>query len=239
MPFDWAGTRILQKNTVLPDKRRVFNNSDTLVPTDLREWVTPGDREEIRRALAETTLPHDRKPGSFDKRAMTVWRWVTDNIEYTEDAGEQRLVDFWQFPAETIAVRRGDCEDCAFLLGSLLIASGISSYCVRIVLGTVTQESAAAVPHAWPVYKDETGRWCLLEATLPAGTPLDELPSAEACASRHTGPPTYTPILCVNSEHVWQVGQRYAVHDVGAFMARYAESKKERHKLRLGTIAKT
>lgn len=136
MPFDWSGTRILQKNTVVHAKRRIFNNVDTLVPTDLREWVTPGDREEIRLALSDMKLPSDRTPGSFDERALIVWRWVLEEIEYTEDVQEQRLLDFWQFPAETIAVKRGDCEDCAFLLASLLLGSGISGYCVRVVLGT-------------------------------------------------------------------------------------------------------
>ncbi|MCP4901169.1 MAG: transglutaminase domain-containing protein [bacterium] len=239
MPFDWAGTRILQKNTVLADKRRVFNNSDTLVPTDLREWVTPGDREEIRRALRDMELPVDREPGSFDGRARIVWRWVVDSITYTEDPEEQMLVDFWQFPAETIAIKKGDCEDCAFLLASLLLGSGVSSYCVRVVFGSVVQQGEVAVPHAWTIYKDEKGKWRLLEATLPNGAPLDEMPSAESCASKHTGLPTYTPILCVNTEHVWQIGRRRRVRDVGSFVSDHAEQKKVWRKSRLESLSKS
>ncbi len=238
MPYDWAGTRILQENTSLPDKRRVFDDSNTLVPTDLREWVTPGDREEIRRALRQMPLPQERDPGTFDRRALIVWRWVIDNIDYAVDASKQRLLDYWQFPAETIALGTGDCEDCAFLMASLLLGSGISGYCVRVVLGTVAEDGQTPVPHAWPVYKDEAGRWCLLEATLPRGTPCEELPSAESSASSHTGPPVYDPVLCLNNKHIWQIGRRHDVGNVDKFVDGYSEEKLKRPKLNLGSTGK-
>lgn len=232
MPYDWAGTRILQKNTVLPAKRRVFNDFDTLVPTDLREWITPGDREEIRRALRLMELPQHKERGSFDKRAWAVWRWVINNIEYAEDSGAQKLLDYWQFPAETIAVKRGDCEDCAFLLASLLLGAGVSGYCVRVVLGIVTQEDDSEVAHAWPVYKDENGRWNILEATLEKGYELKEMPSAESCTSGRTGPLVYTPALCLNHRHVWQIGQRQSASKADEYLARYVGLRKERTKAR-------
>lgn len=228
MPFDWDGTRILQVNSALPDKRRVYNNHDVLVPTDLREWLTPGNREEIRRALRTMAIPIERDPGTFDTRARVVWRWVVDNIEYREDPAEQRLVDYWQFPAETIAIGQGDCEDCAFLLASLLLGSGISCYCVRVVIGTLSLDGSTTEPHAWPIYKDESGRWCILESTLAKGTPLDALPSAESLANSRSDPPTYTPIMCLNTEHVWEVGRRCGIEDVEAFIAYYSNKKRQR-----------
>ncbi len=225
MPYDWAGTRILQHNTVLPDKRRVFNNLDTLVPTDLREWVTPGNREEIRRALREMTLPTTRKPGSFDARAKEVWRWVTDSITYTEDAPSQLLSDFWQFPAETIATNKGDCEDSSFLLASLLLSSGISPYCVRVVFGTLEVSGSGPIPHAWTVYKDESGRWCTLESTLDPGEVPAELPSAEALSREGNPVGVYTPIICVNTEHVWEIGSRHDIAGVEEFISDHAKRK--------------
>ena len=225
MPYDWAGTRILQQNTALPDKRRVFNNLDTLVPTDLREWVTPGDREELRRALRQMTLPAERSPGTFDARAKEVWRWVTESISYAEDAPNQLLTDFWQFPAETIATGKGDCEDSAFLLASLLLASGISPYCVRVVFGTLEVAGSGPIPHAWTVYKDESGRWCTLESTLDAGMLPEELPSAETSSRAGHRECVYTPILCVNTEHVWEVGSRHEIRDVQGFISEHAQRR--------------
>ena len=204
----------------------MFNNLDTLGPTDLREWITPGDREEIRRALRGMDLPTTRDPGTFDERALTVWRWVIDNITYSEDSEEQTLLDYWQFPAETIAIKKGDCEDCAFLLASLLLGSGISSYCVRVVIGTVTDTEDLVVPHAWAVYKDEAGKWCLLEATLPQGTIVDHMPSAESLARKNPGSPLYAPVLCINTEHVWQVGRKTRVGNVADFVKGHSNEKR-------------
>jgi hypothetical protein len=232
MDYDWAGTRILQKNTALLDKRRVFENFDAPVLTDLREWITPGDREQIRSILKEMKLPAARTPGNFDKRARIVWRWVVDHIRYVSDPQEQKLQDYWQFPAETLAVRKGDCEDCAFLLASLLLGSGISSYCVRVAIGTVHIKNMQSEQHAWVMYKNESGRWCILEATLPRGECPRRLPHAEKYTQAESNP-RYTPILCLNSEHVWQVGRQMEIQETEAFLSDFSKRKerlKDNHK---------
>lgn len=226
MQYDWAGTRILQKNTSLLYKRRVFENFDAPVLTDLREWITPGDREQIRSILKEMKLPAVRTPGNFDKRARIVWSWVVDHIRYVCDPEEQKLQDYWQFPAETLAVRKGDCEDCAFLLASLLLGSGISSYCVRVAIGTVDIQNKPSEYHAWVMYKDETGRWCLLESTLPRGECPSSLPDAESHTLKESDP-RYTPILCLNTEHVWQVGPQMKIPESEAFLTNFSKRKED------------
>lgn len=98
---------------------------------------------EIKKVLEATSdLPRTKSPGDFDRRAWLSWRWVVSNIDYraNEPATDPydpttQLAEFYQFPAETIALRKGDCDDSAFLLASLLVASGISEYCVRVVMG--------------------------------------------------------------------------------------------------------
>ncbi len=134
--IDWAGSRILF-HTVIPSKRRVIGNEDVLIPTDLREWITPIDSQEIRYVIDSLELPHSKTSGDFDKRAKMLWQYVSANITYRPDEIGQRKPDFWQFPAETLAIGKGDCEDCAFLLASLLLASGISPFCVRVVFGVL------------------------------------------------------------------------------------------------------
>ena len=204
--IDWSGSRIL-RDTVIPSKRVVIGNPAVPIPTDLREWVTPPDSQEMRAALDEMKLPRDKQLDSFDQRARRVWRFVAEHIVYDDDLNSTLRTDFWQFPAETLALGRGDCEDCSFLLASLLLASGISPFCVRIVFGQVHQSSTGACGHSWPIYKDEEGQWRLLESTLDALSLPEEWPLADDLA-RPGSDPRYFPDICANQHHVWTIGKR-------------------------------
>ena len=202
--YDWSGSRILRQ-TVIPSKRRVIGSEDVLIPTDLREWITPSDSQEIKGVIASLPLPSDKSSGSFDKRARLIWQYVVRHIEYRPDEIAQRKQDFWQFPAETLALEKGDCEDCAFLLASLLLASGISPFCVRVVFGILIRKDGSSTGHTWPIYKDERGLWCVLESTL------DTLPNKWPLADDLAKPnslPQYLPDICLNQHHVWTVGHR-------------------------------
>jgi hypothetical protein len=210
----WEGSRILRQ-TVMPSKRSVPGREDVPIPTDLREWISPSDSGVVKSVIAGLGLPADKGKGAFDRRAQAVWRYVVENIEYVGDAEAQRRLDFWQFPAETIALGAGDCEDCAFLLASLLLASGVSPFCVRVVFGVLKREDGDQAAHAWPVYKDEGGRWRLLESTL------SELPAAWPLADRMAAPaasPRYSPDIGVNQQHVWTIGRR-RIRSTAAYLA--------------------
>lgn len=212
--YDWAGSRILHY-TEIPSKRRVIGNEDVLIPTDLREWIAPLDSQVTKKVIASLGLPHTKKPGEFDKRVWTVWKYVAENIEYRADEISQRKADFWQFPAETLALGKGDCEDCAFLLASLLLASGISPFCVRIVLGELTGEDGRKGGHSWVIYKHEKGRWVVLESTLdvlPKHWPLaDDL-------AREISVPRYYPDICLNQQHVWTIGRQRRIRNVASYL---------------------
>ena len=176
--------------------------------TDLREWVTAGDREEIRRVIRELDLPNHRGLGTFDERARVVWRYVVENIRYVGDAESQLQLDFWQFPAETVALGQGDCEDTSFLVATLLLASGVSNFCVRVVFGTLKRSSRKpGEGHVWPIYKDEQGIWRILESTLSNEDWGAEWLDADQ-AARAGARPHYRPELCLNDKHVWQVGKK-------------------------------
>ncbi len=212
--YDWAGSRILRQ-TVIPSKRRVIGHEDVLIPTDLREWITPADSQEIRKVITSLGLPHAKERGDFDTRAWKVWNFVGESITYRPDHIAQRKPDFWQFPPETLALGKGDCEDCAFLLASLLVASGISAFCVRVVFGILTPRDGSSVGHAWPIYKDEQGSWGVLESTLDSVP--KHWPSADDLG-RDGSVPRYYPDICLNQEHVWTVGRQRRIRNVASYL---------------------
>jgi hypothetical protein len=203
MHFHWGGD-IICRDTRLPNKRFVVGAPETPVATDIREWLcNPEDR--IMRDLVNAIpgLSCGSGPGSFDYRAMLVWDHVARQIRYNLDKDRQGYHDFWLFPDETLSLALGDCEDSAILLATLLIAAGISPYCVRVVLGHLYDAHGALLGgHAWTVYQDEWGIWRLLEATMdriPCG-----LPPADALAmpgGRHI----YWPEFCFNQAHLWWI----------------------------------
>jgi hypothetical protein len=183
------------------DKRAVLGYENVYIPTDIREWISSSDNETMKRALFEMDLPTERKPGTFDQRAFKTWKYVSENVEYVQDKVAMGMPDFWQFPAETLTLQKGDCEDTSFLLASLMLASGISDHCVRVVLGKVIS-SKGSFGHAWVVYQNEEGVWCLLESTLDK-IPL-QMPVADAFAEPGIKN-QYQPQFCLNRAHLWWI----------------------------------
>ncbi len=159
------------------------------------------------RDLWDLLASHD--PGSFDLRAEAVRTFVSTRIRYRRDAAGGT----WQFPEETLRLGRGDCEDIAFLLASMLLASGISGYNVRVCLGTVdmhTPRGSHHFDHVWVVYKNEAGRWIVIEPLSPA--PHAATP-ARAGAASTTPRFAYTPHFGFNADHLWS----YRTDDAASF----------------------
>ena len=206
MVYRWEGDLIIQ-NTVMKNKRFVIGGLNKPIDTDIREWISFEDNNVMKEILRDLEnkkhLPTTRKPGDFDKRAITIWNEVAERIQYVHDSEKQRREDFWLFPPEISKLGQGDCEDGSFLLASLMIASGISPFCVRVVLGEVFDEKGKSLGgHCWPIYKNETGDWCLLESTL------DKIPSRLPEADQLARPGQffqYVPYYCFNNFHLWQI----------------------------------
>ena len=237
MPYQWDGTKILQKNTDFGGLRAIVGHPGVDVRTDIRGWMTGSDMAEVKKVLATISdLPRTKSPGDFDQRAGLIWRWLVSNIDYrlkepatAPDDPTTHLPEFYQFPAETIALGHGDCEDSAFLLASLLVASGISDYCVRVVMGAVkwtTQTPREG--HVWVIYKDEGGTWRVLEPTindddLPDIASPKGWPSADE-QSKKGKRPWYSPNLGVNGAHVWAIGE-IPDDDVERFVIQHLKDK--------------
>lgn len=198
--YNWAGDTII-RDTIMWDKRAVLGYQSVFIPTDIREWISSPDSEVIKRALKEIDLPESREAGTFDLRAWKIWQYVAEKIEYVVDKNAQGLGDFWLFPSETLTIRKGDCEDSSFLTATMLLASGISEHCIRAVLGSV-KTKGGTYGHAWVVYQNEEGRWCLLETTL------SQVPPTLSLADTFTEDGAqfeYIPQFCLNSSHLWWV----------------------------------
>lgn len=204
MTYNWAGD-VITRDTVVPDKRIVTGYPKKFIPTDIREWIKAPPNNKLSEALSEIKeLPNTKEAGSFDKRAMLIWDYVAKRIRYVYDKNAHKLPDFWMVPEETLSIKRGDCEDSALLLCSLLLASGISPFCVRAALGTIYNEKDKLIGgHAWPIYLDEGGDWRILEATL------DKIPDTMPMADELTRGKLkfrYLPSLCFNQYHLWHIG---------------------------------
>ena len=202
---NWAGEAII-RDTIVYDKRAVVGSTGILIPTDIRDWLSHTRSKVIARALQEIGLPVSRDSGTFDMRTWLIWDYVTRSIDYVTDKSAFGLEDLWLFPEETLILGKGDCEDTSFLLASLLLASGISEQCVRVVMGRVASP-AGAYGHAWVVYQCESGQWGLLETTL------ESAPPRLAPADPFTLPGNqyqYQPQFCLNSSHLWSMTQMKA-----------------------------
>jgi hypothetical protein len=204
MNYNWDGDHIIH-DCILPGKRYVIGDPKTPIETDIRAFVSPADDaviKEIVDDLVRNGMPVSKNPGDFDKRAMVVWQYVAKAIEYVPDIKRQRKGDFWLFPSEVNIIGKGDCEDGSFLLAGLLLGCGISPFNVRVVLGElVDAKGKSRGGHCWPIYKNEKGRWCILETTF------EKAPRSMPAADRYAECPDvrYVPHFCFNNYHLWEI----------------------------------
>ena len=102
----------------------------------------------------------------WDTRAdwKVIYDWVREEIAYEYDENQFGVEEYWQLSRETLERGKGDCEDQAILLCTLLRAKGYSSDDVLIILGY-----GEKVGHAWATFKVFTilgyDNWMYLEAT--------------------------------------------------------------------------
>ena len=203
MLFHWDGDLIIRE-TILPNKRYVIGSPQTPVATDIREYFSYADDKVVLAAIATINgMPEGKEWGTFDRRACLAWDYVTRHVRYMYDKDKQGYDDFWLFPDEALSLAVGDCEDTAILLAQMLVATGISPYCVRVVLGHLYDGNGVLLGgHAWTVFQDEGGVWRLLDGTL------DKVPSALPSADALTMPGgrhIYWPDFCWNDAHLWWI----------------------------------
>lgn len=144
---------------------------------DLTEFIMPTSWLLKQCVTQAYNLYH---PKTEAETVSALWAWMMDSkglgaVYRPDDYFGSYMNDFWQFPNETVELHKGDCEDLAILLVSLLRTAGIPDWKVRVDIGMYGQTG-----HAWGVYYDsDYKKWLLLEATSSHNftTPLTTLES--------------------------------------------------------------
>lgn len=211
--WNWDGERIVH-DSIVPSSRPPIGHKDGNYDIDVREFLITERNVVMRRTLevdikkfiaklpgASWDLFRSRDTGSFDFRAQIISEFVSGKIEYLQSDG----LDPWQFPEETLTLKSGDCEDRALLIASLLLASGISSFNVRVALGKFRvsiKGKEQDFDHVWVMYKSEAGNWQVIEPAhaKKIRTQIDvkkEMPEQAE----------YVPLYLFNDVHLWQVQQ--------------------------------
>jgi hypothetical protein len=210
--WNWDGDVIIQQPIVPSGRKVVGIKSRKSYDIDVREFLTSSRNAVMERVLRREIPRYIRQhrgsvarfeartQGSFDYRAAVITNFVADTIAY--QAGRGR--DPWQFPDETLALKAGDCEDRAFLLASLLLASGISPFNFRVAFGRMVVDDAPH-DHIWVVYKSERGRWNIIEP-LRLGKVLSDEHLPEIKKPGQPPPQVeYVPHFLFNDSHLWAV----------------------------------
>ena|GEM_PF-691798 len=210
--WNWDGDVIVQQPIVPSGRKVVGVRSRRSYDIDVREYLT-SSRNAVMERVVRKKLPRylrehggsvarfeARKQGSFDYRAAVVTNFVADTISY--QAGKGR--DPWQFPDETLTIKAGDCEDRAFLLASLLLATGISPFNIRVAFGQMVIDGTPH-DHMWVMYKSERGHWTVIEP-LRLGRALDDqhIPEIRKLG-QGASKVEYAPHFLFNDRHLWAV----------------------------------
>jgi hypothetical protein len=207
--WNWEGERIIHES-IVPSSRPAIGHLTGGYDIDVREFLVSEKNAIMRRTLEKDvkifieTLEGasleqfiSRDSGSFDLRANVITQFISEKIRYRFSRG----LDPWQFPDETLKLRSGDCEDRALLIASLLLASGISSFNVRVALGKFRAHfdtSDEDFDHIWVMYKDESGKWQIIEPAVNAAVLDKPGKNAKMPISAE-----YIPYFIFNDVHLW------------------------------------
>jgi len=125
---------------------------------DRKLFVTPDDAAVGTRVQAETDGFSDTVSEQWaDYRHM--YDWVVDNVEYNSDSRSPYLPlangsvswqqEYWRMPSETLGDKKGDCEDMATLLASMILnytsSAGYPCWCITWV-SNYSAHAAVAFP---------------------------------------------------------------------------------------------
>ena len=216
--WNWSGDEIIYKpiiraSRLIPSRKKRYD-------IDIREFLTTTDNAVVAQALgalvsslsaSDQALFRSHAAGSFDFRADQVARFI-GKLRYKASANKTgRCPDQWLFPDETLAQGYGDCEDLAFLLAALLMASGISSYCVRVALGALYISVPKGKPqkhdHCWVMYQNEGGAWEILEPLRVSASGLEKASNPKRL--KPVPATEYVPHYVFNKDHLWYVNSRH------------------------------
>lgn len=144
-----------------------------------------------------------RQIGDPVQRMNFIHRFVTTYVTYTDDTVLYRTTDYWATPSETLARRRGDCEDYAILEMMLLQASGFRPADIYLTIGF---DLVARRDHAVLSVKIDNMLWTL-DQRAPAPFPTSSVID-------------FRPILTLSQDNVWLHGFRKKISNQIAAIGR-------------------
>jgi len=144
-------------------------NLHSVHPTpDETSLITPFDDAVVAEMLEITGGWSNQSDwNEFWQDVYLMYRWVKDNIIYRSDGDYPVLPDqpngtlenwpeMWQYPTETLALGKGDCEDMAILLTSLTLAYSNETVWTEVIV--ITQHAAVYIPVS-------PGQICILDVS--------------------------------------------------------------------------
>ena len=217
--WNWTGDEIIHLPIVPASRPIPGYKARKRYPIDVREYLTTTNNAVVGEklgAIIKKLSPGDQArirshgAGSFDFRADTILESFKD-LRYLPKANiTDRCPDAWLYPDETLAQGGGDCEDLAFLMAALLMASGISGYCVRVALGalhiTLPDGKKERHDHCWVMYQNEGAAWEILEPMTRVGSRFAKLRLGRA--RQPAQQVEYVPHYVFNVDHLWQIHSR-------------------------------
>ena len=126
----WPNSPILYNGRALMVKKQIG--------VDVRDFIAEQDI-----LVEQVVRQYSLKQATFNQTAQACQKWVVGFLTYKDDAKNDLVPEFWQFPFESLQSKFGDCEDGAILMATLMIAAGIPNWRVKVAAGYVQQSPTA------------------------------------------------------------------------------------------------
>ncbi|RKZ04239.1 hypothetical protein DRQ25_17225 [Candidatus Fermentibacteria bacterium] len=115
-----------------------------------------------KSCILENVAVNYRDKGNYDQQALALLEFVISHMTYVSDDKLYNQPEFWQHPEITLAMSKGDCEDGALLLASLMRITGIPAYRVKLCAGWV-KANKKKEGHAYVIYLADDNEWYTLD----------------------------------------------------------------------------
>ena len=159
---------------------------------DRQSYITPDDAA-VSALVQATTDGYTGDTSRTWNDYFLLYQWVADNIEYNFDSYMPRLPELlsnvvtwiqecWNKPAETIADKKGDCEDQALLLASMMRNYNNGDLTVWLI--GIQSAVPGQIGHMAVAFPVEGGRLTIVDPTWsyytgwPSGSLESEIPSS-------------------------------------------------------------
>ena len=184
---------------------RPWGRSTKMIPVDVRLFITPQDYG-IQKFVSDNGL--FVKDFEFD--IPRVYKFIMDNLyKYTYDKDNYGIGEFWEFPFEVLSnIDAGyDCDSWSNFISSVLIAGGVPSWKVRVVVGNCRFGGHSTMYF----HSDESNRFHHLNSTSSKKyfKYLNEYPTSDdAMPGENNSMPKdpmgiYDVWFSLNNLHVW------------------------------------